>query len=207
MSSEGVNFVADTKYYPDFWREYCAECKREGSMPDRAWAIFAGRFRVAGNFCGTTWFNMTQSTTRGYDAALRLLLSYAALEAACVAYPEKIENIKLEGQHLAECRRQIRRSFSSFSEKEFTLRGSLKSYNLKRKIDEFFSGQSEDLMPFAVATRSLFLHGVWTPHGSETLTKTASDGLDWISHGLKLEAQNLFVRFVRSKTNTNPRWA
>ena len=80
--------MAGAQYYPDFWREYCAECKSVGSKPDRAWAIFASRFRVAGNFGGAVWFKMAQSTTRGYDAALRLLLSYAATPKhvqACVS--------------------------------------------------------------------------------------------------------------------------
>ena len=192
--------MADNLYYPDCWREYCAECKRVGSKPDRAWAIFASRFRMAGNFGGAVWFKMAQSTARGYDAALRLLLSYAALEAACAASREKIENIKLEGEYLAECRRQIRRNFSSFSAEEFDLRGSLTSDRLKRKLDEFFSGQSEDLMPFAAAIRHLFAHGVWTPKGSMALTKSATDGLDWISHGLKLAAQELFVQFGQGNT-------
>lgn len=191
--------MADALYYPDFWREYCAECKRAGSKPDRAWAIFASRFRIAGNFGGAVWFKMAQNTVRGYDAALRLLLSYAALEAACVASRERIENIKLEGEYLAECRREIRKSFSKFSADEFDLRGSLTSHRLKRKLDEFFSTQSDDLMPFAAAIRHLFAHGVWTPKGSEALTKSATEGLDWISHGLKLEAQKLFVQFAEGE--------
>ena len=195
--------MSDAYYYPDFWREYCKHCKKAGKQPDREWALFASRFRMAGNFGGAVWFGrMTLKTTRGYDAALRLMLCYGAMELACAASKQKIENIKLEGDYLADCRRLVRRNFSSFSREEFNLRGSLTSVRLKRKLDDFFSEQSDDLMAFAAAVRHLFAHGVWTPKGSIALTKSATEGLDWISHGLKLEAQKLFVQFVQGLMKT-----
>lgn len=188
--------MADGKYYPDGWREYCAHCKERGVLPDRAWAIFASRFRIAGNFGGSTWFGMAENTTRGYDAAFRLLLSYGAIEAACAAKGRKLSTIRLEGEYLSKCRRQVRISFRSYSAEEFNLRASLTSTHLKRKLSEFFSGHSDDLMPFASAIRHLFAHGIWTPKGSKALTKGATEALDWISHALKLEAQQLFQDFL-----------
>lgn len=192
--------MADAYYYPDFWREYCTHCKKSGNKPDREWAIFASRFRMAGNFGGAVWFGrMTQKTSRGYDAALRLILCYGTLESACIASKKKIEKIELVGDYLADCRRVVRKSFKSFSSEEFNLRGSLSSPRLKHKLEEFFLEQSDDLMPFAAAIRHLFAHGVWTPKGSLALTKSAAEGLDWISHALKLEAQELFGQFVEGR--------
>jgi hypothetical protein len=187
--------MGDDKYYPDHWREYCSMCKSENQVPDTNWAIFAGRFRMAGNFGGGTWFSMGERSVRGYDAAIRLLLSYSAFEAACAAAGTRPTNIKLEDPYLKDCRRKVRTSFKSFSEEDFPLRNALSKNSLKKKIDDFFSGDSEDLLPFASAIRHLFAHGVWTPKGSQALSKQATEGLDEISHALKLKGLYMFEEF------------
>ena len=190
--------MANAKYYPDDWGEYCAYCKKNSQPIDPRWAVFAARFRVAGNFGGAIWFDMAERTTRGYDAAIRLLFCYSALEAACSASGLKVHNVHLEGEYLSECRRKIRLNFSSFTDEEFGLRKALGSKHLKQRLAEFFEEQSDDLMPFATAVRHLFAHGIWTPKGSNALTKQAVEGLDWISHGLNLTSQSLFKKFYEN---------
>jgi hypothetical protein len=190
--------MADAKYYPDNWIEYCADCKRKSQDIDAKWAVFAARFRVAGNFGGGVWFGMNERTTRGYDAAIRLLLAYSALEAACSASRLKVHHVRLEGEYLSECRRKVRLNFSPLADEEFALRRALQSAYLKNRLDDFFEKKSDDLMPFATAVRHLFAHGIWTPKGSNALTKQAVDAIDWISHGLRLTSQSLFEKFYEN---------
>ena len=189
--------MADAKYYPDDWQKYCRYCKTTGGNPNPQWAIFAARFRVSGNYSGVFWFGSIGPVGKGYEAAIGFLLSYSAFEAACRAEGVNVWEVRLDdGGYLDECRAKIRFHFSRLSNQDFPLLNALTSKNLRRKLADFFSKKSDDLMPFAMALRNLFAHGFWTPTGSRALTKGACFEIDLLSQAVRLAGQGLFRQFL-----------
>ena len=192
--------MPDAKYYPNYWNDYCSLVKRTGGKPEPRWAVFAARYRVAGNFQRGDYFFMSARSTRAYDVALKLLLCFSALESACVASGTKPLNHVLgdfDG-YAGVCRRLARKHFGGLAEEEFPLRSALSNVTLKTRLSMFFSGSSDDLMPLAMSLRHLFAHGHWTPNGSNTLTAGACNCLDLLNLSLLDKCDEILTSHVET---------
>lgn len=190
--------MPDAKYYPDYWAEYCSLVRADGGKPELNWAIFASRYRAAGNFQRGDFFAMNAKSTRAYDVALKLLLCFSALESACVASGTKPYNYVLGDfpGYGDECRRLARKHLGGFSEEDFPLRAALKNAELKARLSMFFSGRSNDLMPLAMSLRHLFAHGHWTPSGSGTLSVGACNCLNLLNQSLLKKCDEILRKHV-----------
>jgi len=186
--------MGDANYYPDRWKEYVASLKKEGKEPAQEWAIFAARYRVAGNYCSASFFSLSEKTAKGYSEAIRLLLAYSAFEAACNASGRKPNECPVPSEEgfPKEARILLQKAFNKTPEAEFPLRHALNPERLAGKIDAFLEGKEHNLQPIASALRHLFAHGIWTPHGADALSKTSCDALDVLSQSLLWAADRLF---------------
>ena len=185
--------MADAQYYPDDWKEYVSALKRQGKEPNQAWGIAASRYRVAGNFCGANFFQLSESITRGYDRAIQLLLAYSAFEAACSARGLKPEDrsVRSDTGFSKDARVKLLKAFGSLPDTDFPLKSSLSNATLTQKVEGFFRKEHSNLQPVAAAMRHLFAHGLWTPHGASVLSKPACEAIDLLAQSVLREVDQM----------------
>lgn len=182
--------------YPTEWKNYCKYSRQNNeSKIDRNWSIYAARFRVARAFSGVQ-FNSTISTKthRSYEEAIKLALSYSALEAVCAASSQKIVNLRIldTGAPYDGARESCRKAFAMYNSQDLPLASSLNP-KLQDKISSFLKKTSEDLLPLASYQRHLFLHGIWTPHGGRVLNDKTLSAIKSLSDVL-LRKSELLLR-------------
>lgn len=190
--------MGDATYYPDRWHEYTKFMKNKGQKPDQNWAIFASRYRAAGNFIAADFFHLSERTKRSYSAAIGLLLSFSAFESACVASGLKTHGCFINdgGLIFNNARARLRSSFSKTPEHDFPLRWAISSEVLTGKIDDFLQGKEQDLRPIAAALRNLFAHGIYTPTGAGILNEVACEGIDFLGKCLLIKSDKLLESFI-----------
>jgi hypothetical protein len=184
--------------YPKAWKEYISSLKRKGKKPARDWAVFAARYRAASSYTGAHFSCFSDKTAKGYSEGIRLLLTYSAFEAACIASGHKPHDCPVLGDDglRKKARVLLQKSFKKTPESEFPLRHALRSQKLSERVDAFLEGKDNDLLPIASALRHLFAHGIWTPHGAAALSKTTRDALHLLSQSLLVAADELFESSV-----------
>jgi len=185
--------MGDSKYFPDRWSDYIKLTKRSGGRPAQNWAIFASRYRAAGNFIGADFFYLSDRSKRSYSTAIGYLLCFSAFEAACTAYGIKTHKCPIldDGIPFKSARSRLRICFRRTTEHEFPLRWAIESPLLGNKIDDFFAGRDQDLRPLAASLRNLFAHGIFTPTGSGVLRESSCQGLELLGKCLLIKSDQL----------------
>jgi hypothetical protein len=185
--------MADSQYYPDRWKEYVSTLKRQDQTPAQAWAVMAARYRVAGNFYGANFFQLSENITKGYDRAIQLLLAYSAFEAACSAKGLKPEDRPVESDSgfAKDARGKLIKAFGSLPDADFPLKSCLSNAALAKKVEGFFLQEHTNLQPVAAAMRHLFAHGLWTPHGANALSKSACEAIDLLAQSVLREVDRI----------------
>jgi hypothetical protein len=185
--------MRDSQYYPDYWKEYVSALKRQGKGPSQAWGITAARYRVAGNFCGANFLQLSENLTRGYDRAIQLLLAYSAFEAACSARGLKPEErpVDSDSGFAKEAKIKLLKVFGNIADTDFPLKSSLSNGALAKKVEGFFLKEHSNLQPVAAAMRHLFAHGLWTPYGANVLSKSACEAIDLLAQSVLREVDQI----------------
>ena len=149
-----------TSLRPSSWREYQAKIVREGRVPHPKLNVFAARFSMARGLPDFEFDGLGNAASASYHLALIIGLAYSALESL-----EKAINCRDQIEIQSE---QISESFRSDLFKQFfeTLRtkGDIQDGE-RKKLNNFLSGQSDDLRPIVYAIRNLMFHGSLTAHG------------------------------------------
>ena len=159
--------MADDKYYPDEWKEFCALVKSGSVEASPALSRFAARYRAAGNYQRAEFMGMSGDVCDGYSAVIKVMLCYSALEVLCGALGLTLADqvvVTSPAGGYAKCPAQLRAEYGGASSTEFPLRAALTSRRLVNRLDAFIAGTSDDLLPVATALRHLFVHEIGRAH-------------------------------------------
>ena len=198
--------MADDKYYPDEWKEFCALVKSGSVEASPALSRFAARYRAAGNYQRAEFMGMSGDVCDGYSAVIKVMLCYSALEVLCGALGLTLADqvvVTSPAGGYAKCPAQLRAEYGGASSTEFPLRAALTNRRLVNRLDAFIAGTSDDLLPVATALRHLFVHGAWTPSGGETVSKRATRALTDLAQILLWHCDTVFTTYVCSLKGTS----
>ncbi len=190
--------MADAKNYPDEWHLY-QSLVRSGQINGLpAWGIFAARYRVASDFSGGIFFNLSGKLVEGYNVGIKHLLCYSAFEAACSAAQKKTAQVKIpcEFGFPLKARDQIISIYKKSTSSNFPLRSQISSSDLLKRVDAFLDGSDSNCQPIAVALRHLFAHGVWTPTGGDVLNKKACEAINGLSQTVLIACDDLLNAYI-----------
>jgi hypothetical protein len=192
--------MADRKFYPDDWSEYCRLRKESGQNIEPAWAQFAARYRAAQAFQSVFFMQLSEKATIGYSVGMHLLLSYTAFELGCTASganPNK-RVVLIFAREEEKALKNIRRMYGFESESYTLCKRNLTSSQLLDSINEFITGKHNNLQPICAAVRHLIAHGYWTPTGSNTLKAAARDAIENMTRSLLYASDQILHNHVET---------
>ena len=163
--------------YPKHWKRY-QSLRRSCAADDAAeaeFARFAARYRIAMGFRALRFSGVGEKTASGYSAGFRIFLSYSALEACCKAIGREHAKICIVDPLLGNELRSISRKAFVVMQSEIT------NARLQKKLKEFASDVSDDIMTFARVVRHLVAHGVFTAWGLGIVSLKAANAYDKLS--------------------------
>jgi hypothetical protein len=192
--------MADAKFYPDEWSEYCKKIKSQGDKIDSLWAQFAARYRAAQSFQSVFFMQLSEKVSDGYSSGMHLLLSYSAFELCCKASgvkPDK-HTVGIFSGNEQKALKNIRRLYAPGSESYKLFNHELTNRYLFEAVDNFIKGESDNIQPVCAAVRHLIAHGHWTPTGSSTLTVAARTALEDMARSLLFASDEMLRNHVNS---------
>lgn len=193
--------MADSKYYPDEWKAFCALVNNGKALPSPSLSRFAARYRSAGNFQRAEFFGLSDDLSAGYSAIIKVMLCYSAFEILCEAIALNIREQQIVD---AGCAKALRAEYSDASSDAFPLKAALTNKTLLQRLDAFLNNASDDILPFATALRHLFAHGFWTPNGGEAVSRRARQTLDALSLALLWKSDQVFSGHVLALSGEAP---
>jgi len=159
---------------------------------------FQYRYRFACSFSSMTIDGTTPLTTKGYTAFMKLLLSYSAYDEVRAAEmvllkreKPKVHNIENQAALAATLRK---------NEKLKTLLiDGLANENdwLKRSLESFYDGKSEDIMCIATAARNSFVHGDLTAGGAGLSINARVAAIEELATILRSYSDKLFSKCLK----------
>lgn len=192
--------MADSKYYPDQWREYCRLVAKKTTAEFASWNKFAARYRAASAFQSAEFMQMTEKTSGGYSTGIRLLLSYSAYEYACAAAGVDINSVPVipASATARKIAKMLGKVFGPETPASTNLTQSIESKRLLARVLASLSGKSHDLQPICAALRHMIAHGQWTPNGTSTITVEGRTLFEALSAQLLRAADSLLEGKVKS---------
>ena len=192
--------MADSRYYPDQWHEYCRFAQTMREIDHSKWNQFAARYRAAASFQYAEFMKMSQRSVSGYSVGMKLLLSYSAFEYACAAsnIDHNLHQILIEDSIKSQVFKKIDKVFGVHTDARRNLRTSITSKKLLSKVDDFFEGRSQNLQPICASLRHMIAHGQWTPTATNTLTRECKLLFEQLSQQLLKGSDQLLGNFVSS---------
>jgi hypothetical protein len=200
--------MADAKYYPDQWREYCLLARFSPLRERPKWNRFAARYRAAASFQSAEFMKMSEKTTLGYSTGMRLLLSYSAFEYACNASDLKhfeVEIIPIESSK-QQIEKKIKNVFGFRKPARQYIEGFISSKTLRSKLKSSFS-EKQNLQPLCAVLRNMIAHGEWSPNLTNTTTKDQREVFDILSAQLLKKADTLLglrVDYLKAQSTASP---
>ena len=184
------------------WKTFCAAHKANPALCDAETRArlnrFAARFRLAARISGLTAKGYSAQALRGYSAGIRLMLAYTAAEQLGTALQAPVTTWELPDSVLAARLRQVLRKPSERREL-FT------HETLRKRLQTFISGQTDNIRIAATALRVLVAHGGFTPTGTDALTHKGAQTIDDLANRLRDECNNrLTAWFGRLPTDHYP---
>lgn len=166
---------------------------RREKVPHPKLNVFAARFSMARGLPDFEFDGLGKAASASYHISLRIGLAYSALESL-----ERAINCPNQIQIRSE---QISESFRSdlFCQFFETLRtkGDVQDGE-RKKLNNFLSGQSDDLRPIVYAIRNLMFHGSLTAYGLGLASSIKRRKiLDDLFFEVMLATNNRFTLYVR----------
>ena len=192
--------MADAKYYPDEWSEYCKFRKSNHQEIEPVWGQFASRYRIAQAFQRVEFMQLSEKVSLGYSAGMSLLLSYSAFEMACKAInsnPNQ-QTVSIFARDKIKALKVIRKLYGKTTESYDLFKHSLTNDKLLKNIDDFIEVRHDNIQPLCAAVRHLIAHGHWTPTGSDVLSTSAREALENMARSLLFTSDNILVHYVES---------
>lgn len=151
---------------PTSWARYHLKVSQANNIIHPSLNIFATRFMLAKNFPDFQFRDFSRSTSDAYQIALRVSLSYTALESleGAIGCPNQISITS--STLVTVFRSDLFKGFFNaiLLAKEVEKRE-------KENIKRILSGENDDLRPIVYAIRNLMFHGTLT---ANALTLTSS---------------------------------
>ncbi len=176
---------------PTAWRRYIQALK--GASPHPGLARFAARFNLATAFDGVNLEGVAQPTVAAYSAAIRVSLSYSAVEALDSALGRRtgrdlLPSSELAGEYRSRSCDHLRRQLE-----ELTQSGALRV----KLMDLASDPELADVMPVASALRHLVFHGDFTAHGAGAAqSRGARAFMEALADALLAHADESFELFL-----------
>jgi len=159
---------------------------------------FQYRYRFACSFSSMTIDGTTPLTAKGYTAFMKLFLAYSAYDEVRAAEmvllkreKPKVHNIENQAALAATLRK---------NEKLKTLLiDGLANENdwLKRSLESFYDGKSEDIMCIATAARNSFVHGDLTAGGAGLSINARVAAIEELATILRSYSDKLFSKCLK----------
>ena len=179
------------------WKLFCATCREDGdrlcpAATRRQLNRFYARYRLAARFDAVHAHGYSEKSLRGYAAGLRLLAAYSAAELLGEAIAGKITSWEIPDPALAMALRRVLLRPATDS------RGLFSQEGLRKKLQLFMEGDS-NVRIAATALRVMVAHGIFTPAGTDSLTKTGAEALQRLSDALLKECEQRFGAWLQER--------
>lgn len=149
--------------------------------------IFHTRYRLARNFIKIEATGFTEKTLRGYSTSIKLIIAYSAAEIlAKVTDKNGIKSWNIAGKSIEKEMRNILNKPHERMDVIFILG------KFRNKLDTFIKGKSNNLMIAANAIRIMEAHGIFTPFGTNTITKKNIQALEKLSELILEKAEQKY---------------
>jgi len=158
---------------------------------------FQYRYRMARAFEGISAPDVGDRTLKGYAAGMKILLAYGAFDEIRLVRnslsirPPKGEYTKIFDEKLAS---KIRKN--SDLKQMLEIPSAVKNAALKREIENFFNGESNDVMCVVTGLRNAFAHGVFTAAGAGLTTKKRQLEIDELANCLLDKTDSIAMECV-----------
>jgi hypothetical protein len=184
---------ADERFVVAGLNEYTQALGIQSGQLDPDLAKFAARLRLAANLESVQIANLSEESSRGYLALMKISFAYSALEI--ISKDKAIKGrIAIMNTRLANTLKS-----EKFCTLQDYLRESAETKTTRGELEKFFSGSSSDLIPVIRAIRNTMFHGVLTPHAGGTPTKTRLKALEALSAVTVTEVNNLGRSVIESR--------
>lgn len=195
-----------------YWKEWCdhfkslptEELQKLGTIPSDLSRTNA-RIRLAASFKGMDLDGYTKLTRLGYEAVLRLMLSYSAAEALGSAIKKRILDWQMTDEKLAtELRKMfIQNHAAAVSPKVYdaSYRPLILTVSprAKKNLDEFQKGKHHNVRVPATALRNFIAHGSLTVNFLYEANKDSVNALNGLSAKLLNTAGDEFTQWLVKK--------
>ena len=171
------------------WRQFC-DLRRQGvtlcsEKTDTNLNRFSARFNAAKRFRSVVMDGYSERTTLGYSAGIRLLLCYTSAELLGQTISPRINDWQIHDPCLVPV---LRVTCGNLHQDENVLTHK----GLRTKLQQFVTGQDEDLRVVATALRVMIAHGHFTPHGTKAITKKGTEAINCLGDHLLGQAEQRF---------------
>lgn len=177
------------------WDRYCREMKAAGdrAFTDGPATRFHSRWRLAVSFRGLSLDGYGDARTQtGNDTLFRLLLAYSVVDQLHEVDPALAQAVNVvQDRALADSLRATLRLGAVVDNEKVS------RMKARGQFDDVLT--TDNVIVFARALRHIAAHGSATPWGLGVKTKAAYLAVDALSELIIVEAQDAFLRFVKSR--------
>lgn len=135
--------------------------------------IAYARLRIAHRFESVRIHQVSPSLVKGYSAGVRLLLCYSAAETMGKAIGPHVTDWRISNDDILP---PLRRMGSHLKEWDYAL-----DHKIRKKVDEFARGETNNVRVMATALRHLMAHGHFAPAGKLSLNKSSTQAVQKLS--------------------------
>ncbi len=159
---------------------------------------FQYRYRFACSFSSMTIDGTTPLTAKGYTAFMKLFLAYSAYDEVRAAEMVLLKREKLK-VHNIENQSTLAATLRKNEKLKKLLIDGLANENdwLKRSLQSFYDGKSEDIMCIATASRNSFVHGDLTAGGAGLSINARVTAIEELASILRSYSNKLFSKCLK----------
>ena len=159
---------------------------------------FQYRYRFACSFSSMTIDGTTPLTAKGYTAFMKLFLAYSAYDEVRAAEMVLLKREKLK-VHNIENQAALAATLRKNEKLKTLLIDGLANENdwLKRSLESFYDGKSEDIMCIATAARNSFVHGDLTAGGAGLSINARVAAIEELATILRSYSDKLFSKCLK----------
>jgi hypothetical protein len=159
---------------------------------------FQYRYRFACSFSSMTIDGTTPLTAKGYTAFMKLFLAYSAYDEVRAAEMVLLKREKLK-VHNIESQTALASSLRKNEKLKNLLLDGIANDNdgLKKSLNKFYDGESEDVMCIATAARNSFVHGDLTAGGAGLSINARVSAIEELAAILRSYSDKLFSKCLK----------
>lgn len=159
---------------------------------------FQYRYRFACSLSSMTIDGTTPLTAKGYTAFMKLFLAYSAYDEVRAAEMVLLKREKLK-VHNIENQPALAATLRKNEKLKKLLIDGLANENdwLKRSLQNFYDGKSEDVMCIATAARNSFVHGDLTAGGAGLSINAKVAAIEELATILRSYSDKLFSKCLK----------